>query len=169
MKIVIQDIPEEGLTVELEEQIHLEGYTVSSPVRTELTVNKTANDVMIAGSITAELQMQCSRCLKGLKQAEEIPVSVLYHPAEEMGSEKHGLNDEEMDTGFYTGEELDLQELIREQILLSIQMKPLCSEDCKGICPKCGNDRNNSACNCAEKETDPRLEVLKKLLDKEKE
>jgi uncharacterized protein len=169
MKIVIPDIPEEGLIVELEEKISIEGFSVSSPVKAELAVNKTANEVMVTGSVSVELEVECSRCLKGLRQAQDLPVSVVYHPAEEIGSEKHELHDDEMDMGFYTGEELDLQELITEQILLNVQMKPLCNEDCKGICPKCGIDLNISTCNCVHKEIDPRLEVLKKLLDKEKE
>jgi len=169
MKIVIPDIPEEGLVVELEEKIGIEGFSVSSPVKAQLAVSKTAHEVMITGNLSVELEMECSRCLKGVRQAQDLPVSVVYHPAEEIGSEKHGLHDAEMDLGFYTGEDLDLQELIREQILLSVQMKPLCSEDCKGICPKCGIDLNSGTCNCVQKEMDPRLEVLKKLLDKEKE
>jgi uncharacterized protein len=169
MKIVIPDIPEEGLVVELEEKIGIEGFSVSSPVKAKLAVSKTAHEVMITGSLSVELDMECSRCLKGVRQAQELPVSVVYHPAEEIGSEKHGLHDAEMDLGFYTGEELDLQELITEQILLSVQMKPLCSDGCKGICPKCGIDLNTGTCTCVQKELDPRLEVLKKLLDKEKE
>jgi len=169
MKIVIPDIPEEGLVAELEEKISIEGFSVSSPVKAQLTVNKIANEVMVTGSLSVQLEMECSRCLKGVRQAQELPVCVVYHPAEEIGSDKHGLHDDEMDMGFYTGEELDLEELIREQILLSLQMKPLCNEDCKGICPKCGIDLNNGTCTCVQKEIDPRLEVLKKLLDKEKE
>ena len=169
MKIVIPDIPEEGIIVELEEKISIEGFSVTSPVKAELEVNKTVNEVMVTGSLYVELEMECSRCLKGLRQAQDIPISVVYHPAEEIGSEKHGLHDDEMDMGFYTGEELDLLELIQEQILLSVQMKPLCNEDCKGICPRCGIDLNIGTCTCVQKEIDPRLEVLKKLLNKEKE
>ena len=169
MKIVIPDIPEEGLIVELEEKIGIEGFSVSSPVKAQLAVSRTAHEVMITGSLFVELEMECSRCLKGVRQAQDLPVSVVYHPADEIGSEKHGLHDDEMDLGFYTAEELDLQELIREQILLSVQMKPLCSEACRGLCPKCGIDLNSSTCACVQKEIDPRLEVLKKLLDKEKE
>jgi len=169
MKIVIPDIPEEGLVVELEEKISIEGLSVSSPVTAHLAVSKTANEVLVTGNLSVELEMECSRCLKGVQQAQDLAVSVVYHPAEEIGSEKHGLHDDEMDMGFYTGEELDLLELIREQIMLSVLMKPLCYEDCKGICPKCGIDLNTGACSCVHKEIDPRLEVLKKLLDKEKE
>ncbi len=169
MKIVIPEIPEEGLVVELEEKISIEGFSVSSPVKAQLSVNKIENEVMVTGNLAVELEMACSRCLKDVRQAQDLPVSVVYHPADEIGSEKHGLHDDEMDMGFYTGEELDVDELIREQILLSVQMKPLCKEDCKGLCPKCGIDLNTATCTCVQKEIDPRLEVLKKLLDKEKE
>lgn len=169
MKIVIPDIPEEGLFVELEEKISIEGFSVSSPVKAQLSVNRAENEVMVTGSLAVELEMECSRCLTGLRQEQDLPVNVVYHPADEIGSEKHGLHDDEMDMGFYSGDELDLDELIKEQILLSVQMKPLCKEDCKGLCPKCGIDLNTATCTCVQKEIDPRLEVLKKLLDKEKE
>lgn len=169
MKIVIPDIPEEGLVVELQEKISIEDVSISSPVKAQLAVSRTAGEVLITGNLSVELERQCSRCLKDVRQYLVLPVSVVYHPAAEMGSEKHGLRDDELDMGFYTGEDLDLQELITEQIMLSVEMKPLCSEDCRGLCPKCGIDLNLGACTCVQKELDPRLEVLKKLLDKEKE
>jgi uncharacterized protein len=169
MKIQIPDIPEEGLEVDLEEDLNLEGITLVSPVKARLSVTKIETEVVVNGRLTAELEFTCSRCLKSFRQPQDLPVNVVYHPEVEAGAEKHGLHDDEMDMGFYTGEELDMQELIREQVMLNLQMKPLCDESCKGICPKCGTDLNTGTCTCEKKETDPRLEVLKKLLDKGKE
>jgi uncharacterized protein len=169
MKIQIPDIPEEGLEVDLEEDLNLEGITLVSPVKGRLSVTKIETEVVVNGRLTAELEFACSRCLKSFRQPQDLPVNVVYHPEGEAGAEKHGLHDDEMDMGFYTGEELDMQELVREQVMLNLQMKPLCDESCKGICPKCGTDLNTGTCTCEKKETDPRLEVLKKLLDKGKE
>jgi len=169
MKIQIPDIPEEGLEVDLEEDLSIEGVSPVSPAKARLSITKIAAEVMVSGHMSVQLEHVCSRCLKGFRQAQDLPVNVVYHPAAEVGAERHELHDDEMDMGFYRGDELDLQELLREQVMLNLQMKPLCDEACKGICPKCGKDLNTGTCSCENHETDPRLEVLKKLLDKGKE
>jgi uncharacterized protein len=169
MKIIISDIPEEGLVADLEEKISLEDVLIASPVKAQLAVSKTSSEVIITGGITAELDLKCSRCLKTFRQVLDLPVNVVYHPAGEVCAERHQLHDDEMDMEFYRADELDLNELLSEQIMLNEQMKPLCDEACKGICPECGTDLNTGSCRCVQKKTDPRLEVLKKLLDKGKE
>lgn len=166
MKIVIADIPDEGLEVDIEERVEVEDVSLSGPVISQLSLNKVATEIIITGRLKAEMELQCSRCLKDFTQGLDIPVNVVYHPVEDVAGEKHALKDEELDLGFYQGEELDLQELLKEQILLNTQMKPLCSERCKGICPKCGKDLNTGQCSCSQKEIDPRLEVLKNFLEK---
>ena len=95
-----------------------------------------------------------------------MPVNVVYHSVEELKDEAH-LNEvksEELDLDFYSGEELDLLDLIKEQIELNLPMKPLCDDACKGICPKCGTDLNVKSCTCSVKDIDPRFESLKKLI-----
>jgi uncharacterized protein len=169
MKIVIADIPDEGLTVDVEEKLTLEGISAGSPVTGTLQVSKSDREVIVIGKITSELDLQCSRCLKGFRRPLDIPVTVVYHPVEEIAEERHELRNDEMDMGFYRGEEIDLEELVREQVLLNMQMKPLCNENCKGICPNCGADLNAGACGCETQKIDPRLKVLKRLLDKGKE
>jgi len=169
MKIQIPDIPEEGLEADLEEDLSIEGISLVFPVRARLSITRVVTEVMVAGHMSVEREYVCSRCLKSFRQAQDLPVNVVYHPAEEIGAEKHQLHDDEMDMGFYRGDELDLQDLLREQVMLNAQMKPLCDEACKGICPKCGTDLNADFCTCENHEIDPRLEVLKKLLDKGKE
>jgi uncharacterized protein len=166
MKIVIADIPDEGLEVDIEERVELEDVSLSGPVISHLSLNKVSSEIIITGRLKAEMAVQCSRCLKDFTQGLDISVNVVYHPVEDVAGERHALKDDELDMGFYQGEELDLQELLKEQILLNTQMKPLCNEQCKGICPKCGKDLNTGQCNCSRKEIDPRLEVLKNFLEK---
>jgi uncharacterized protein len=169
MKIVIEDIPDEGLVADIEEKLAIEEVSAASPVKGALQVTKREGEVIVTGRLTAELSLQCSRCLRDFRRPLDIPVNVVYHPLEEIADERHALRDDEMDMGFYRGEEIDLQELVREQVLLNMQMKPLCDENCKGICPNCGADLNAGTCRCEIQEIDPRLEVLKKLLNKGKE
>ena len=65
---------------------------------------------------------------------------------------------------FYRDEQIDLNELLREQFYLALPMKPLCSEGCKGICPQCGTNRNAANCDCSPQWEDPRMAGLKTLL-----
>ena len=169
MKIVIEDIPDEGLEVTIDEKISLEEVSLMSPIVGRLDLLKTGGELIVSGQLQADIGLQCSRCLKEFARRLDVPVNVVYHPVSELGAERHALNDDEMDTGFYEGGELDLQDLLTEQVLLNIQMKPLCDENCKGICPECGTDLNSGGCNCKREEVDPRLEVLKKYFEKRKE
>ena len=173
MKILIADIPEEGLIVDLEERLTPDEGSVVAPVVSHLELMKTGTEVMISGALRTEVALECSRCLQPFRRSMEIPVDVVYHPAEEVAAEgqtaRHALSPDEMDMGFYREGEINLRELLSEQIALDSQMKPLCSETCKGICPHCGTDLNTGSCTCNNNTVDPRLEVLKKYFDKRKE
>ncbi|GAB4483679.1 MAG: DUF177 domain-containing protein [Thermodesulfovibrionales bacterium] len=169
MKIVIPDIPEEGIEVDFRENVGIDRENPASPVSGRLLVTKTDREIGVTGNLQAEIGFSCSRCLKPFRRSLDLPVDVVYHPLEEEGREQHELHDDEMDMGFYQGDEIDLQDLVREQVLLNLQMKPLCDEQCRGICPKCGADLNEGPCGCPQKEADPRFSVLKKLLPEGKE
>lgn len=169
MKIAIEDIPDDGLSIDIKEKFSTEDIHVLFPVEARLDLNKAGKAIIVGGALKTALELQCSRCLKDFTRTLDIPVNVVYHPIEEIDADKHELKDDEMDMGFYKGEELDLLELLKEQILLNIQMKPLCNEHCRGICPRCGTDLNTGQCTCTKRDADPRLEVLKKFLEERKE
>ena len=167
MKIVISEIPDEGIELELAENITANEIRITSQVKGFLKIDKAETEVMAQGAIDTDVELQCGRCLKNFILPLKNSVSVVYHPVEEViGEETHELKDDELETGFYRNGVLDTDDLIREQILLALPMKPLCSADCKGLCPKCGADLNLVKCNCETKEIDPRLAVLKQLLDR---
>ena len=164
MKLKIPDIPEEGLDLDIEESIETD--IVLSPASARLRIDKAGAEVMVTGDLRAEIKLTCSRCLKEFNRNLTVPVNVVYHSIEELKDEAH-LNEvksEELDLDFYSGEELDLLDLVKEQVELNIPMKPLCDDACKGICPKCGTDLNIKSCTCSVKDIDPRFEPLKKLL-----
>jgi uncharacterized protein len=166
MKVLISEIPEKGIDLELRETI--ENDIILSPVAARLRIEKVGNDVVVKGNLRADIKLQCSRCLKEFCSELSVPVDVVYHPVEELkGEDKHEVRAEELNTDFYSGEEMDILALMEEQIVLNLPMKPLCAELCKGICPKCGIDLNVKSCTCNARVIDSRLEVLKKLLDKE--
>lgn len=169
MKIVIADIPEEGLEIHLSEKLLLDDISLASPVEGDLSLLKTGSEISVTGTLRAEINQDCSRCLKEFSTELNMPLNVVFHPVTELGTDSHELKNDEMDMEFYEGEELDLRELMKEQVLLSVQMKPLCKEDCKGICPSCGTDLNTGSCSCRSEKTDPRMAALSKYFEKRKE
>jgi uncharacterized protein len=164
MKIIIPEIPKEGLDLTIEEAIEFK--TVCSPIKASLRIEKHESEIIVQGDLTAEVRLLCSRCLTEFCRILSVPVHVVYHPVEELKrDEYHEIKAEELDLDFYSGEELELTDLLKEQIELNMPMKPLCSESCKGICPTCGKDLNIDICVCDIKKPDPRFEAFKKLLN----
>ncbi len=164
MKIIISEIPDEELDITFHETITSDAG--SSPAQAQLKIKKVGTEVAVHGKIKVDLQLQCSRCLKVFRSELIVPFEAVFHPIEQFkGEENHELKVDELDMGFYSKDELDLIDLIKEQITLNLPMKPLCNDYCKGICLQCGSDLNAGLCGCGEKAVDPRLVALKKLLD----
>ena len=163
MKIVVSEIPEEGLEIH-DEHVSWQDADGSRTLATlDARVQKIETEVLITGSVTAQMHYVCSRCLKEFDAALEVPIELVYRPAAEIDAEDTELQPAELDTGFYTDDVIDMDEVSAEQVLLNVPMKPLCSEDCKGICPECGANRNEKDCGCGRKLTDPRLAALERL------
>lgn len=166
MKVIISEIPEEGLDLEVTEHAVSDALKLLSPLHAILRIDKKGTEVLVRGMVSGDLELQCSRCLKAFPMVMTSPLNVVYHPAEQVVKEEHHheLRGEELETGFYRNDLLDTDELLAEQALLGLPMKPLCAQDCKGICPRCGTDLNVSGCQCDIKEIDARFEKLRQLL-----
>ncbi len=131
------------------------------------------NSVHVRGRMEAPLGLECGRCLEPypLVLNQELDLFYLpHHPGDaEEEEDEVELDDHEMVVAYYEGNHLDLGEVVREQCVLSLPLKPLCREDCRGRCPSCGKNRNLEHCECSapEEAGDPRLAALKKLFDDE--
>lgn len=130
------------------------------PVRVNGTVRNMADALLLEGTAETTLELACDRCLKPFSQDLALPVSTLL--AEELEDEE---NDEIV---LLENGEADLDEIFTTALVLSMDAKHVCSEDCKGLCPTCGANLNDGPCGCR-KEIDPRLAALAQLLDKENE
>jgi uncharacterized protein len=87
-----------------------------------------------------------------------------YQPhALNTGSDEREIEEDDLSTAFYENDEIDLGQLMREQFYLSVPMKPLCQDDCRGLCPVCGTNLNRGTCECKQGWDDPRLAVLRNL------
>ena len=114
--------------------------------------------------LSYEQSLICNRCLKPIVDHAESDVELMIlaerHP--ETGGE-HGLHEQDMGLMYVDGEILETDPILIEQLQLNIPMKPLCREDCQGLCPVCGADKNTGACSCVESSPDPRWAALAAL------
>ena len=116
-----------------------------------------AGVLRLEGELTADMLCICDRCGKEFESAKTMPLSAVI-------AEEDGTNSDDPELFFLDGDEIDLDEIISTLFILDMDMKLLCREDCKGLCPKCGKDLNLGPCGCG-KEIDPRFAVLEQLLD----
>jgi len=124
--------------------------------------------VVIKGSISAVVELVCSRCLTAVPEKIDLEFENAYvTPENYTEDEEIELDIRDLDVSIFEGEMLDLREIAREQILLALPSQVLCREDCQGLCEKCGANRNLKNCDCLNGEIDPRLSVLKSMLKKE--
>jgi uncharacterized protein len=146
-------------------------YRVAAPVDLVLDVHKLGGGAFgVAGRVRAQLEVVCSRCLEPFEVPVDAAFDLRYVPqSENLGEGEREIGDDDLTTAFYRDGMLDLIDLMREQFVLTLPMKPLCREDCKGICPECGTNLNKGQCDCAPRWEDPRLAALKSLLPREKE
>ena len=128
------------------------------PVEVAGRVENRAGALFLTGRAESVLELRCDRCLKPFSQPMSVPVETLL--AEELADE------ESDDIVLLEDGEVDLDELFTTAVVLSMDAKHLCSEDCKGLCPRCGANLNDGPCSCG-RELDPRFAALAQLLDKE--
>jgi uncharacterized protein len=163
MRLTVSDIPEDGLQQELELPILLNDSTEHETAQAFITVFRYGKKVLLDGNVRMSVPVNCSRCLKKFSFPVDAAFREEFSPAEEFQEGERELTGKELDLSFYSNDELNMSDVIREQIELSIPMKPLCSADCQGICSKCGKDLNRGSCGCMTAEIDPRLAALEEL------
>jgi uncharacterized protein len=128
------------------------------------TVAFTVPKVFIEGQMEFEAEVDCSRCLEAVGKAYRIDVSAAFTAAEDFdNSEESEVRIDDLDIAVLSEGKIDLAELAREQVLLNLPEHMLCNEDCRGLCPACGINRNLQSCKCEEDDIDPRWLALKEL------
>jgi uncharacterized protein len=124
----------------------------------------TGGEVRIQGRYTVEMKSQCDRCLGGAVFALDESFDLFYRPMLEIAREEEVAIDEgESEIGFYENGGMELEDILRERVLLALPMQRVCSEACRGICPVCGKNLNDAACECKPDTADDRWGALRKL------
>jgi uncharacterized protein len=141
-----------------------EDFRVVAPVELEFDIYKDKDQFRLAGSVRTMLEMPCSRCLEPFRTLIDAPFDLRYQPHSKIAAEaEREVEEDDLTTAFYEHEEIDLAQLMHEQFYLALPMKPLCEDQCKGLCPTCGANLNRATCDCQPHWEDPRLAVLKAL------
>ncbi len=131
----------------------------------ELLAN-TEGEVRIQGALSVQMEAECDRCLGRAQFPLDTGFDLFYRPMSSIAREEEVEIDEgEAQLSFYEGGGMELEDVLREQILLVMPMQRVCSEDCKGICPTCGKNRNETPCDCKSDSAGDRWSALAGLKD----
>jgi uncharacterized protein len=130
---------------------------------------RSANGILVFGTLHLSLELTCVRCLTPFALPLEFTLEEEFRPTIDIytGAALPLPPDDEVATQIDIHHEIDLAEVIRQNLLLAIPLRPLCRSRCAGLCPVCGQNWNEGACNCRTVTVDPRLEKLKALLDQD--
>lgn len=133
------------------------------PLDWSATAERAGVEIRIAGSLKTTVELACSRCLEPARYEIPKAFDLFFRQRDEfMFDEDEEIELTETDTGtaFFTGTQLAIGDVLREQVLLAIPMKALCRTDCKGLCPTCGTNLNVNTCECPREQFSPHMDVL---------
>jgi uncharacterized protein len=129
-----------------------EGLEQASPLHVTGAAEMLAHtdgEVRVKGNYTVEMAAECDRCLGRAVFPLDARFDLFYRPMAQIARDEEVAIDEgEAEIGFYEGGGMELEDILREQVLLALPMQRICSNDCQGICPECGKNRNEGACGC---------------------
>ncbi len=164
MRFEVEKLDAKGTLFEHEyapEEIPLEEARLLAPLAVSGRVWRKGREVLLRGEFAARIEVHCDRCLREFETQVEVGIDVAYVAAEDDATDENlELRADDMGQSVFSGGFIDLDELVREQLLLAFPMRRLCREECRGLCPRCGADLNVEECRCTTSETDPRWAAL---------
>lgn len=131
----------------------------------ELLAN-TLGEIRIQGELKVTMEASCDRCLEPAAFPLDARFDLFYRPDLDTARDEIEIDQGESEIAFYEGDGIELKDVLREYVLLSMPMQKICREDCRGICPWCGQNRNLTQCSCEPKAVDDRWAALKKFQTK---
>lgn len=136
-------------------------------VEVDLSIQKTGGEYFCQGAVRADAIVECSRCLKPVNKELSGPTDFIVRPEGLKPSRGDALDDEDYVTLPHGDFRADLSPIVRQTLVLALEMMPLCSESCRGLCPICRKNRNEESCNCVVKRSDERWNALRTLQDRQ--
>ena len=144
----------------------IEGVRQSGPLEVEgqAELVRSTDEIRVQGKLAGPMEADCDRCLEPVRWTIGADFRLLYRPATELTAvEDVEIDAEDAEVGFYEGDGLDVKDVVREQIVLSMPARRICREDCLGLCPVCGKNRNQAGCDCQVMRVDNRMAGLANL------
>jgi uncharacterized protein len=175
MKVRIDEIPEDGLELVLtgEEDVlsvHLgelkpqHGVQIDPHVKGVISLRESEKDVFLTARLQTRISLSCFRCLDRFDLDKEIDLDLVVRRIDKDSSDRDYVVESTANEVWIEGPELDIGPLVAQEFLLEIPMKPICRENCPGLCPRCGALKGSEKCSCPEEDdVDPRWQVLAKL------
>ena len=120
-------------------------------------------EIRISGKLDTTVELACSRCLDPARFQVSKPFDLFFRERDDAmfdEDEEVELHENDTRTAFFTGTKLAIADILREQILLAVPMKALCTIDCKGLCPTCGTNLNSGSCGCSPENFNPHMDTL---------
>jgi len=167
--VLFEDIPETGLDLFYEDLPGLlndiPDCTSDGPIHAHLKLTRRRRNIWAQGTMECNLKLVCHRCLAPYPFPLRLQYAYLLIPRDVKCDMKEeiSLRPEDLDVAFFNGVSIELFDVFREQVLLSLPVKQLCREECKGLCPGCGRDLNQDECICNAVRPDNPFSVLKKI------
>jgi len=144
-------------------ELAMEGFEFPEPIDVDLLASKSGDEVIVQGRVNATVEMECSRCLESFEMEVDPKIQFVIQLLD-TSQPQYSEDDDFIILPRTTGE-YEISDRVREAILLELPLKPLCSEDCRGLCPMCGVNLNETDCECTPDKTDERWDSLKQLFD----
>ena len=138
-------------------------YRLEGPVSVAMTYYRAGAELFFHGEFTAATVARCARCAEEFNAPSGRSFNYVLAPRSIGDDSKGGLRTEDLEFSLYDGQEVDLTPLICEQMLLALPTRPLCREECRGLCPRCGANLNERDCGCSIESADARLAVLRSI------
>jgi len=155
---------------DVEQKVPLRAAGRAELVRENRGSRQVVEDIRVVGNLSTEIEIRCARCLEPVDNTVSEVFDLIYRPlGVDAKSDETSICQAETEIGYYQGEGLLLEDVLKEQILLALPAKQVCSPNCKGLCPHCGRNLNTENCSCVNTMRDPRwseLEDIRKKLER---
>jgi uncharacterized protein len=126
--------------------------------------HEVVQDIRFVGKFATRIEVPCARCLEPVSHDVAREFDLLYRPlGADRKADEVSITEAETEIGYYQGDSILLEDVLREQILLAVPLRTLCNENCKGLCPHCGKNLNAEACGCEVRFEDPRWAALNEI------
>ena len=166
--IELKDLAQEKLSFEAQFEpgivdFESDGFRQIGNLAWEASAERAGSEIRITGKLDINVELTCSRCLEPARIHVAKPFDLYFRERDEELFDEDAeveLEEEDTRTAFFTGTKLAIGDILREQILLALPMKALCTADCKGLCPTCGTNLNSGSCNCPKEEFSPHMDSL---------